>query len=173
MDCAGHTAFRVSLWVLLPAAADAYPHVGRLRVLACDLLRPQSRGRECARGRRAGGGGGQWPADCKPHSHCVCVRADEAARCSGVGRAVGGGGGEGVTGTDVHEARLLAQQRGRGLASAPTSGQSQSLAVAAPASACDALDHHPPPPANSSASLFLTRPAFVCVLCICCTHPLC
>jgi hypothetical protein len=48
-----------------------------------------------------------------------------------------------------------------------TSGQCQSLAVAAPAS--NALDH--PPPANSSASLSLTRPAFVCVLCICHTHP--
>ena len=49
-----------------------------------------------------------------------------------------------------------------------TSGQAQSLAVAAPVS--NALAH-PHPPANSSASLFLTRPAFVCVLCICCTHP--
>lgn len=99
----------------------------------------------------------------------VCVFGRRRLRgAAGRGGLMGEGGGEGGTSTDVHEARLLACKcsAGEDWPVRATSGQAQSLAVAAPVS--NALAH---PPANSSASLFLTRPAFVCVLCICRTHP--
>lgn len=151
----------LSAHTLLPcyASACAYPHVGRLRVLASDLLGPQSRRRECARGGGAGDRG-QWPADCKPHCHCVCIEAEGPARCSG--RGAGNGWvvrAASLLRTDVHQARLPGLRLGIGVARAY-----QSLAVA-PAPTFSAL-HHPPTP-NHSASLSLTRPAFVCVLVIC------